>query len=66
MDIGPLTWRERQLVLDDRIHRARRDTEYLRDQVTKMPDKDADVLFDLVVEKKRDIERLESMKRSGG
>ena len=51
-------------VLSLRIRRARTEVEELQGKVKGAPDKEASLLFDRVVAAKRELERLESERRS--
>ncbi len=63
MEIGPLSWRERQLVLDDRIRRMKRKAELLSGMVKIASGEDAEILFDAIIETKREEERLHRGKK---
>ncbi len=62
-DIGPLTWRERGLILDDRIRRAKRKAELISGMVKITSGEDSEILFDAVVEAKREEGRLQDEKK---
>jgi len=62
-EIGPLTWRERCLVLDDRIRRARRRCELLAGMAKITSNEDGEIVFDMIVEVKREEDRLRQAKK---
>lgn len=70
VEIGDLTFEEKVLILNHRIERTRKALDFLgsieREERAKMPvaDEKGYILFDLIVEKKRQLLRLEAMKRT--